>query len=71
MTENHKGYFEFRLCNLDNILTEATQECLNKNLLINSYGKNRIYLPKDFKGKMITFLNIPKGFKCDHCVFQV
>ena len=31
LTSNHKGYFEFRLCNLDaSPSADATQECLDR-----------------------------------------
>ena len=32
LTANRLGWFEFRLCNIDN-MEEATQECLDKTLL--------------------------------------
>ena len=33
ITANHKGYFEFRICDVTGWDTDATQECLNSTIL--------------------------------------
>lgn len=33
LTSNHLGFMEFRLCPVNNAKIEASQECLDKNLL--------------------------------------
>lgn len=75
MTTNHRGWFEFRLCNIDNMPSgEATQECLDQTLLADIYGNTRFKTPSDvegWQGFFKTNLVIPPGFKCNHCVFQV
>lgn len=71
ITANHKGYFEFRLCDVDqaNNDGEATQACLNKNVLKDKYG--RIKVPcLNGTGKFPISLVLPKTLSCKHCVFQ-
>ena len=33
LTANHQGYFEFRLCPLDDATTPETDECFDQNVL--------------------------------------
>ncbi|CAF0742985.1 unnamed protein product [Adineta ricciae] len=60
LTANHKGYFEFRLCNLDaSPSADASQECLDRHLLkiadtdstrfrdVDKYGSEMITLHTD------------------------
>jgi hypothetical protein len=67
------GYFEFRLCNLDNNPnSDATQECLDGNLLkiagtdstkfrdVGQYGSQQINIR----------VQLPSNVACRHCVFQ-
>ncbi|CAF0837106.1 unnamed protein product [Adineta steineri] len=73
LSANHKGYFEFRLCNLDaSPLADATQECLDHNLLkiadtdstkfsdVGKYGSTTINIR----------VQLPPNVACQHCVFQ-
>ncbi|CAF1573925.1 unnamed protein product [Adineta steineri] len=73
LTANHKGYFEFRLCNLDsNPNSEATQDCLDRGLLkmagtdstkwrdVDKYGSETIKIR----------VQLPSNVACRHCVFQ-
>jgi hypothetical protein len=70
VTANHLGWFEFRACNLDGTSQDATEACLNKNLLRDRSGKSRFHI-----GSARGFLNyqlvLPEGLKCKHCVLQV
>ena len=73
---NHRGWYEFRLCNVDNMPSgEATQECLDKVLLKDATGSTRFNTPNHIsaegKGTAYLTLKIPAGFKCNHCVLQV
>ena len=64
------GYFEFRLCNLDKISDQdATQECLNLNLLRVTNQSTRFTVQADFD---VFHLNVslPNNLTCQHCVFQ-
>ena len=72
ITANHKGYFEFRLCDVSQADNdgEATQSCLNKNVLKDKYGRVKIpCLPGT--GKFTVSLVLPSELSCTHCVFQV
>jgi hypothetical protein len=72
VTANHLGYFEFRMCNLD--LTpgqDATQDCLDKNLLFDVFGNSRQMVTANNIGILNYQLMVPKGLTCAHCVFQV
>ncbi|KAL8591921.1 hypothetical protein ACOMHN_039974 [Nucella lapillus] len=74
LTANHKGYFEFRLCQHDNPFTNITQQCLDKHLLVlDSTGKTRYKVPEgpysvtsDIKLKV----RLPTDVKCGACVLQ-
>jgi hypothetical protein len=60
ITANHKGYFEFYICNLDENIKE-TPECFKK------INKKRY--------RVLSFINyyiyrIPTKIKCNHCILQ-
>ncbi len=72
ITANHKGFFEFRLCDVAkaNNDGEATQQCLNQNLLKDTFGRMKIpCLPGT--GKFTSKLLLPATMSCTRCVFQV
>ena len=67
----YPGYFEFRLCEQNDLYTPVSQDCLNRRLLTlagtNQTRYNIGYIKKEF----YTFqLNIPKDVTCDQCVIQ-
>jgi len=71
LTTNHRGWFEFRLCPLENPGPghDATQECLDKHLLELADGSGTQYTigsGMDFRVK----LKLPEGLTCKHCVLQ-
>lgn len=71
ITANHKGFFEFRLCNVDDIPEgEATQECLDKTILSDKNGRTKIPVTGASPSKFLESLVIPEGFQCKHCVLQ-
>lgn len=74
LTTNHRGWFEFRLCNVDTMPSgEADHDCLNKILLADQNGRTRFNTPSQvegWQGFFNTELVIPKNFKCNHCVLQ-
>lgn len=73
VTANHWGWFEFRLCNADSLYAQgkdATQECLNQNLLKDVNGKTRHNIGSTI-GMTNFRLVLPSGLSCNHCVFQV
>jgi hypothetical protein len=71
ITANHNGYFEFMICNVDGMSTDATQNCLNQNYLKDSAGQTKIVIEKGYNGKIYTSLQLPASLSCNHCVFQV
>lgn len=45
MTANHLGYFEFRICNTDNLQgQDATQSCLDRTVLSDKLGRKQFYI---------------------------
>ena len=72
LTANHKGFYEFRLCDVNkaNNDGEATQECLNENALKDKFGRVKIPTVPGNKKHTIT-LKLPDDLSCEHCVFQV
>jgi hypothetical protein len=70
ITANHLGFFEFKLCNIDNATEDATQDCFDKTLLSNSNGNNISPIGK-LEGRLKMKILLPKNFTCNHCVFQV
>ena len=73
LTANHLGWFEFRLCDADDLYNQgkdATHECLNQNLLKNVNGETQIKI-KSGERMVQTQLVLPKGLTCERCVFQV
>ncbi|CAF3625173.1 unnamed protein product [Rotaria sp. Silwood1] len=73
LTANHKGYFEFRLCNLDaSPLADATQECLDRHqLIIADTNSTKFRNVSQYGSEMITVrVQLPSDVSCQHCVFQ-
>ncbi|CAF0739159.1 unnamed protein product [Rotaria sordida] len=72
-TANHKGHFEFRLCNVDsNPNSDATQECLDRRVLkIAGTDSTRIRDVDKYGTATITVrVQLPSDVACRHCVFQ-
>lgn len=70
LTANHNGWMEFRVCNIDDFSSDATQSCLDKTLLADSTGKTRFRVDPttyDFRFQLV----LPSSLACRHCVFQV
>lgn len=70
VTANHLGYFEFRLCNTDNLNGDATQSCLNQIVLADSTGRKQFQIGTKL-GEATFKLRLPSNLVCKHCVFQV
>lgn len=69
LTANHKGVFEFRICNLDTIENDASQDCLNKTILkIKNTEKTQYKLDNEMNHKYS--LELPYDLSCNHCVLQ-
>ncbi|CAF1402410.1 unnamed protein product [Rotaria sordida] len=73
LTANHKGYFEFRLCNLDaSPSRDATQECLDRHQLIIAHTNSTKFRDvSKYGSEIITVcVQLPPDVACRHCVFQ-
>jgi hypothetical protein len=70
ITANHLGYFQFMICNLDQMLSDATTDCLNKTYLKEATSnQTKIYIQSQ-TGYIYTKLKLPDQLTCNHCVFQ-
>lgn len=70
LTVNHKGYFQFKLCKIDGTGADATLECLNKNVLKDTAGRDRIPIDASVLGRNKYQLQLPAGLECKNCVLQ-
>ncbi|XP_077291800.1 uncharacterized protein LOC143915185 [Arctopsyche grandis] len=65
---NHRGFFQFKVCNLDTFKTES-EECYDSVLLTLPSGETKYYL-EYILGKHDVTLKLPSGLTCKHCVLQ-
>lgn len=74
LTANHKGYFEFRLCQHEDPLTNITQACLDQHVLVvDSTGQTRYIVPAggyQSTQDLRINLRLPQGLSCRACVLQ-
>ncbi|KAH9495280.1 hypothetical protein Btru_016285 [Bulinus truncatus] len=71
ITASHMGWNEFRICDVAKSGgVEATQECLNQNVLADVNGRTRFYFETDRKGLYEFEVALPVGLTCSHCVLQ-
>ncbi|GAB1605791.1 uncharacterized protein LOC115222289 [Argonauta hians] len=72
LTANHLGWFEFRICPIEDPDTEVTQQCLDRHILYGADGLTSRFPVA--KGKSSMFFNftvrLPVGVICEQCVFQ-
>jgi len=70
ITKNHKGWFEFRLCENNDIKKDKSQTCFDQHLLqFAGSGETRVNVgagEKIFKYK----LKLPQGVTCSQCILQ-
>ncbi|OXA56335.1 uncharacterized protein LOC110848803 [Folsomia candida] len=73
LTFGHMGYFEFRVCNLDNDQSES-EACFEQNLLQLSNGSptipTRYPIPTSGVGWYNIKASLPTNLVCFHCVLQ-
>jgi hypothetical protein len=70
LTVNHRGYFEFRLCEHNDTSTPITQSCLDENLLRFPDNTTRYNVREDVHGVINLQLQIPPTVRCTQCVLQ-
>ena len=68
VTANHKGYFQFRLCDNPNSGSPAHESCFNKNVLKISDGTDKFYIGTG-TGTHSVRVKLPE-VRCDTCVLQ-
>ncbi|XP_039257738.2 uncharacterized protein LOC120334321 [Styela clava] len=68
ITAQHKGYFEFRLCDWNKPKEIVTQECLDRHLLETNMGFKYSGITKT--GKYVVPVKLPEGLTCTQCVLQ-
>ncbi|GFX13110.1 chitin-binding type-4 domain-containing protein [Trichonephila clavipes] len=68
---NHKGYFEFSLCERNDPNQRETEECFDKRLLELADGTGtKFHIPRDDNGFYIVPVKIPQDVNCAHCVLR-
>ncbi|XP_068209369.1 uncharacterized protein [Palaemon carinicauda] len=71
LSANHKGWYEFRLCNNNNPQAEDSQRCLDKQLLQMADGSgSRYYLEGHVRGSHTVHVKLPDRLSCSHCLLQ-
>ncbi|KAF0300829.1 hypothetical protein FJT64_026749 [Amphibalanus amphitrite] len=71
VTTAHRGYMEFRICELSRERPEATQPCLNRHLLRLADGSGTKYRVGEKSEMARVKLRLPADLTCAHCVIQV
>jgi Lytic polysaccharide mono-oxygenase, cellulose-degrading len=67
ITANHRGYFQFDLCNVD--VERESDECFGRNKLLTFDGKDK-YEISTASGMYYVNLQLPAGLRCSHCVLR-
>jgi len=69
VTANHKGWFEYSLCPI-NDGERVTEDCLAKNVLHLNSGEEHYQLAGNIKGPINMEVKLPEGVTCEHCVLR-
>jgi hypothetical protein len=67
LTANHKGYFYFKICNLDNEV--ESDACFERYSVATSAGPTWPLTSNEAKDYIVT-LQLPSNLYCNHCVLQ-
>lgn len=71
LTSNHGGYFEFRLCPVNDPTKRVTQACLNRHVLnIIGHGTRYFITSKQGSVTLETAVMLPPNLQCSQCVMQ-
>lgn len=71
ISANHRGWYEFRLCNNNNPWARDSQECLNKQVLSMADGSGTRYtLDGAIRNDHTIYVQLPARLSCTHCVLQ-
>ncbi|XP_058445618.1 uncharacterized protein LOC131426884 [Malaya genurostris] len=69
ITANHRGYFQFNLCDLSNGGQE-NEACYEKYPLLDAEGRRKWYLNSTLTGQYSVELKLPDNLASEHCVLQ-
>ena len=74
LTTNHWGWFELKLCPVNDKLGKETDACMDKYplYLVDNPNTSRFYIPPDSKKKDIFNykVQLPPDVVCSQCVIQ-
>ena len=73
ITANHKGSFQFRLCNADNSPCDKYEHFGEPLKRANDPTETRFQIPAQDQGVPKPYdmqYKLPDGFQCEHCVLQ-
>ncbi|CAD7093330.1 unnamed protein product [Hermetia illucens] len=68
ITANHRGYFLFDLCNMDD--DHENEDCFRQYQLNLTTGENRFSVKTTNRGWFNTTLALPENVICDHCILR-
>lgn len=71
ISANHLGHFEFRVCRVDGWEGDATQECLDQNVLYLANSTEENYKLNEADHTVNLQIQLPDNFTCEHCVLYV
>ena len=74
LTTNHWGWFELKICPVNDKLALETSKCMDKYplYLVGDQASTKYYIPKDSKKKDIFRykVQLPHNLVCSQCVMQ-
>lgn len=68
ITANHKGYFYFRICNVD--FEKESEACFERNKILISNGSPTYPLPSTESKDYTLSIQLPSNLVCNRCVLQ-
>lgn len=69
ITANHRGYFYFKICNLDQDQRES-DGCFDRYQVLISDGSSTYTLPSTESKDYTLSIKLPSDLVCNHCVLQ-
>jgi len=69
VTANHKGWFEFKLCENNDVANDKDQACFDKHLLEFEDGSKRVNVSSGLGMKSYR-VKLPADVTCDQCILQ-
>eukprot|EP00105_Crassostrea_gigas_P005111 XP_011418589.1 PREDICTED: uncharacterized protein LOC105321828 [Crassostrea gigas] len=71
LSANHLGYFEYRVCPVEDPNVPVTQDCLDKHpVYITETRDGRYHVKASENGVIFMKGRLPANMSCDHCVLQ-